>query len=539
MAINNSSTGEVQVASVGSTPACLRGKAEGEHSDALRSDPNERHLTTEHLLMDLKSRTLSSGFVTTLAQGAQFALNLSSIMVLARLLTPQDFGLVAMVMTVVGFLRVFKEAGLSTATIQRDGITHSQVSNLFWINAALSGAVSVLVAASAHAIAWFYREPRLVAITVALSTTFFLTGLAVQHQALLNRQMRFKVIAAIDVGSMLAGILFGVGMAWLKYGYWSLVGTNLATAAVRLLLTWSACSWRPQSPTRRSGTRPLLSFGANLAAGGFIWSLARGSDGLLIGRFFGPDSVGLYSRAAALLMRPVEQFLGPIYTVFVPALSRLQAQPERYRRTFLQVYEATALTSFPFTGLFLALAHPLTVVVLGPKWEKAAVIFASFTMLALFTPLASLSTWLFASQGRGRDSLLSSLISSSVTVASFIVGLPFGPVGVAIAYSASGMLIQLPLLYHIAGRRGPVTTKDLWTVFFRHLPVWGVVCGATCEAQALGANYAPLTQLLICAPVGLLVGAAFICVYAPARRAAMSLFSIIRELKRASASSSV
>src|SRR5208283_6242462 len=126
---------------------------------------NERHFQTDHLLANLKGRTISSGFVTVLSQGIQFVLSLASVMILARLLMPQDFGLVAMVLTITGFLRIFNDAGLSTATIQREGITHAQVSNLFWTNIALGGAISLLLAVLSPVIAWFYREPRLVNVT--------------------------------------------------------------------------------------------------------------------------------------------------------------------------------------------------------------------------------------------------------------------------------------------------------------------------------------------------------------------------------------
>src|SRR5882762_6187480 len=340
----------------------------------IAADPNEKHLSTDHLLADLKGRTISGAFITMAAQGAQFVLSLASVMVLARLLTPKDFGLFAMVTTVIGYLRVFKDAGLATATVQREGITHAQVSNLFWINVGISGAISLILAACAPLIARFYREPRLVPITLVLSCTFLLSGLTVQHTALLNRQMRFKALAFIQVGSMFIGVAVGIGMALLNYSYWALVASNLATVAAAVPLTWFAIPWRPQAPSRRSGIRPLVSFGANLATGGFIYSLARGADAMLIGRFYGPNALGLYTRAAALINRPMEQLLGPISSVFVPVLSRVQTQPERYRRMFLQVYEAMALASSFFGGLLFALARPLTLVILGPKWEQAAII---------------------------------------------------------------------------------------------------------------------------------------------------------------------
>jgi O-antigen/teichoic acid export membrane protein len=492
---------------------------------------NDRHFRTEHLLANLKNRTVSSGFITVTSQGVQFALNLASTMVLARILMPQDFGLLAMVFTIMSFLRVFREAGLSTATVQREGITHAQVSNLFWVNVAVSGLVSVLVAAMAPVIAWFYREPRLVGITLVLSVTFLLTGLAVQHTALLNRQMRFKVIAVIQIGSMLAGILAGIGMALLNCGYWSLVGSNLTTSLVALLMTWYASPWRPKLFARHSGTRPLLHFGANLTAGFFLSSLARGMDGLLIGRVYGAFSVGLYSRAAAMLTRPLEQFMAPIDAVFIPVFSRLQTEPERFRRKYLEFYETMALGSFLFTGMFFALAHPLTLVVLGPKWENAAVIFANFSFAALAYPLGICASWLFTSQGRGRDSFRASLVVSIIIAGSLIAGLPFGPAGVAFAYSMSALLIQIPVYFWLVGRRGPVSTSDLWIGFLKHLPAWVVVCGVAWLTLTAVLNFSPLAQLAICIPASLLAGGAFIFVYTPSRRVAASLYSLLREMK--------
>ena len=356
-------------------------------------------------------------------------------------------------------------------------LRHAQVSNLFWVNVGVGGVITLVVAASAPAIAWFYREPRLIGITLVLSITFLLTSSAVQHIALLNRQMRFGAIAMIEVTCVLGGYLTGIGMALSGYGYWALVGANLMQVVIRLVLSWLISGWEPRLLSRNTQTWHMLSFGANITIGNLINTLARGLDNVLIGRFFGPVAVGLYSRASILLMRPLEQFTMPINAVLIPALSRVQTEPERYRRTFLRVYEAMALISFLFTGLFLALARPLTLVVLGPKWEQAVPIFAGFTIAAICVPLAGASTWLFQTQGRGKDWLFVSLLGSGITIASFVAGLPFGPVGLAISYSIAGLFIGTPILYYFAGRKGPVTTADLWTGIFRYLPLWIVVCG--------------------------------------------------------------
>ncbi len=490
-----------------------------------------RHFRTEHLQENLKGRTISSGLVTALGQATQFVITLGSTVVLARMLLPGDFGLVAMVTTVLGFFRIFKEAGLSTATVQRQDITHAQVSNLFWINVAVGAAVTACVALSAPVIAWFFRDPRLIAVTLSLSATFLLTGATVQHMALLNRQMRFKAITSIQVVSLAAGVAIGIGMAWLNYGYWALVGSQVVTPLCTCILAWTASRWRPQSFVRRSGTRPMVRFGFDLTAGGFIWSMAQGVDALAIGRLYGPTEVGLYSRALALLARPLEQGLSPVEAVLLPTLSRLQAQPDRYRRSFLTVFESVVLAGSVAGGLLVALAHPLTLLVLGARWERASVIFAACALGAVFYPTVSVCTWLFASLGRGRDSLRSCFIGAAVTVCAYLAGLPFGAAGVAIAYSAASVSIILPVVFHIAGRSGPVSTRDLWTGFLKQSPVWLVVCGATMAARAsLPVAMLPLYQCLICGPLGLLVGAGFIRAYGPSRKVAGTIMSTIQDL---------
>jgi O-antigen/teichoic acid export membrane protein len=496
-----------------------------------RSERHEEHFRTDHLLSNLKGRTISSGAVTMSAQAGKFFLSLVSIMVLARLLTPRDFGLVAMVTTVTSFLRVFKDAGLSIATVQREKITHAQVSNLFWINVSVSALCTLILAAAAPVIARFYHNSRLIPITLLLSVTFLISGSTIQHQALLKRQMRFKELALIEVSSMTVGVLIGVIMALTGCGYWSLVGSSLSMETSGLVLTWSVSRWRPQLPVRRSGVGPLVSFGAHRTAGDFLLTVARGSDNLLIGRFYGAAAVGLYSRASALFIKPLEQFLGPINAVFIPALCRLQSQPERYRSTFLRLYEAIALITFAFSGLFLALSRPLILVLLGPKWEQAAVIFGGFTVAALCVPLANASAWLFISQGRGRDMFVAQSINACAVVLSFVAGLPFGPVGVAIAFSISNLLVRIPIYYFSVGRRGPVRTADLWTVFFRHLPVWVVMFVMTWLTRALTVDLRPLAQLLVCGSVGGLVGVAFICSFSPHRKVVKHLLYTLLEFK--------
>lgn len=476
---------------------------------------------------NLRSKTFSSGFITASSQAAQLVITMGTTMVLARKIAPEVFGLVAMVMVIFDFLRIFKDAGLSVATIQSESLSEAQISNLFWVNAAVGGGVSVLLLGAAPFIAWFYREPVLVPISMALSGTFLLSGLAVQHLALMKRRMDFKSVAKVQVTALFLSSAVGIAGAWWGAGIWALVAMQVSQPLWVLILAWFSVDWRPSRPRRDPGTSSLVRFGADVSLSSLIWSIARGSDGLLIGRIYGAEAVGLYSRAGALLMRPLNQCLVPVNDVFVPVLSRLQSDPARYRSTFLQAYECIALGGFFGTGLVLALSEPIVLVVLGASWGQAIPVFAAFTIMTLYLPLHSTSSWLFSSQGRGSDWLRTAGMMSALTVAGILAGLPFGAPGVALSMAVSGLFLQTPVVFWLAGRKGPVHTKDLWRGYLRQAPVWFVVCGSTMVAKFFLDGISPLFQLLVAVPAGLLAGIAFIAVYAPARDVVGNLWKTV------------
>ena len=480
-------------------------------------------------MVDLRRHAVSGGLVTALAQAIKFGLSLVSAVVLARLLTPDDFGLVAMVATVTGFLWIFKDAGLSTATIQKTKITHAQVSNLFWINVAVSFALSLIVAASAPVLAWFYRDSRLVALTLALASSYAVGGIVVQHLALLNRQLRFKSVALIDIGSAIVGLLVGIALARLGWRYWSLVGMQLSTVLMELCLTLWISPWRPQRPTRNSDTKLLLHFGASLTVASVLRRVAGGLDSLLLGRWYGADAVGLYSRGAVLLVKPIDQLICPLEAVFTPILSGLQEDPDRYRRTFLKVYGAVTLLSFPAAALLLALSRPLVLVLLGPRWEQVIPIFSAFAIAALYLPLYYAVMWLLNTQARGKDIMITGLIFSVTTVAAIVAGLPFGPVGVALSISWVGLLVRLPVQYYVVGRRGPVSTRDLWAVALSYLPNWAAVFGVTYLAlRVLPPDCPPILQLCLCVPAGVIAAIVMTLAVPSQRREALRLWESLR-----------
>lgn len=485
-------------------------------------------LGTDHLVPDIGSRAISGGFVTVAAQGAKFVLNIAAAAVLARLLTPKEFGLVSMVLGVTGLVGLFKELGLSTATVQRDVITPQQISNLFWINVALSGFLTVISFGLAPLMAMFYHDARVTPIMMVLSLTFVITGTTVQHQALLTRQLKFKTISIIEVVSMLIGFSTACALAWLGFGYWALVAQQMFYALSSLALTWFSSSWRPVMPKLKSGTRPLLSFGAHLTLADFIGLVMINSDSVLIGRFFGPESLGLYTRANVLLQRPLQQILIPINSVLTPVLSRLQNDWERYRRSFMHAYETMALIVFSFAAICLALAKPMVLLILGPKWSGVIPLFSIFAVAAVGLPMSDAAVWLFQSQGRGKEQLYNHMWVGGTTLLSYLIGLRWGPIGVVSGIAIVGLFFRLPIVYYFSGRRGPVSTGDLWKAFFSHLPCWVTVYLSTALAYTTVKNAHPIIQLLVCVPIGLAVGAALALAFPRLRRSALYAWNTAR-----------
>jgi O-antigen/teichoic acid export membrane protein len=426
------------------------------------SDKNIEYFRTDHLKADLKSRSVRGGAFTMIAQIFKFSLNLISNTVLARLLTPQDYGLIGMVTAVTGFVLLFKDLGLSMATVQKEEINHQQVSNLFWINLALGVVTAIITIAIAPVIAAFYNEPRLIWISLALAIGFIIGSLGVQHSALLNRQMQFKKLVVNDVLSMVIGLAAAIVAAWYGLSYWALVIMPLVTGLVSTIGLWMVCSWRPGLLSRKSDTRSMLAFGRNLTSYSIMNYFSRNLDNVLIGRVWGAQQLGVYAKAYQLLLLPLNQINSPIAAVAVPTLSRLADSPERYRQTYLRVLEKISMLTTPLIVFMIATSDWLIWVLLGNQWSEATPIFSLLGIVALTQPVANTTGWIFITQNRTNHMVQWGVIGSTLSVISIIAGLPWGATGVAASYSISGLLIRTPILFWFVGRAGSVRTKDIY-----------------------------------------------------------------------------
>lgn len=477
--------------------------------------------TTEHLQTDLKGRSVRGGVMTLTSQGVQFLMQSVATVVLARLLTPADFGLVAMVTAVSGLGQAFADLGLSEATIQRPDITHRQVSTLFWINVGIGLALTSIMAALAPVLGWFYREPRLKEIALLVSLTFLIGGLRVQHDALLKRQMRFAALAARDVVAYLIAVPVAITLALRGAGYWAIVALPLTLNLMQMVFSWLIVRWIPGLPRRNAKVGSMIVFGGNVAASYLLLSIIRNMDNVLIGWYWGAGPLGLYSRAYNLLMLPVRQLSDPARSVTVPAFSRVQSEKERFARYYLRAVSMIMWIGAPIFGLLLVAARPVIILVLGSQWVEAAPVFQLLVIAALGQLMFESTLWLFVSRGESRRLLKLLLITSPIIIGSFAIGLPFGIKGVALSGSLA-LLGAFPWILKFSFRGTNLTLRRLGLAILCPIALCLAGVGMAETALRLIAPHGIFYELLTTA-FGFAVGYLLSLLMPPVRREFASL----------------
>ena len=462
-----------------------------------RNLDTEDFFCTEHLKADLRGRSIRGGAITVAAQAGKFAIQMTSTVLLARLLTPEDYGLIAMVTVVIKFVQMFKNLGLSTATIQQEEINHQQVSTLFWINVGISCVITLLLIALAPVIAGFYSEPRLIPIMLVLASIFIFSGLSVQHEALLKRQMRFTSIAKIAVISLFTSLIVAVIFAWYKAGYWALVFLQLTNVIIYTVGVWLACSWRPGLPVWNSSIRSMLAFGGNLTAFNCLNYVSRNLDNLLIGRYWGSQELGLYAKAYQLILLPIQQINAPMTSVALPTLSCLQTQSEQYRRYYYKALLSITTLGMALVAFTFASADKMILFFLGEQWLAVIPIFRLLMPAAFIGTLNVAEAWVYQSLGRTDRQFRLGLAISTIDVLMFVVSVRWGAIGVAAAYGLSRPILWLPrMLYCYRGT--PLRLRELVSTLFH--PVLASIGAA---ALLMGINQLLPTGINLAIALGL------------------------------------
>jgi len=427
-----------------------------------------QHLETDHLLSDIRGRVTHGGMITIASQGVGFIVNLGSMAILARLLIPESFGLIAMIASMIGFLELFKDAGLSMATVQQEKITHDQISTLFWVNVGISAFLMLLVAAISPLVSSFYNEPRLTIITLALGGGFIFGGLSMQHQALLRRQMEYGRLATIQVVSQVAGNGIAIVVALYGLHYWALVARSLVTPAVYMIGTWIAMPWRPGMPKLGAGTGSMLKFGGYLTADRFLIYINRNIDSILIGKFLGPIQTGIYTRSFSLMSLPLTQLREPANGVVIPMLSRLQNDTSQFRLAVLRASFLLGFILMPISAVLVLFSREIILVVLGYDWRAAIPVLRWLAPAAILPSITFGVGWQLVALGKVKRSFQWNLIFVPISVLGFIIGLEWGMIGVAASRTLVSFAAFFPLLLfclHDTPVGWQMLLRNLWKPF--------------------------------------------------------------------------
>ncbi|GAA1417362.1 lipopolysaccharide biosynthesis protein [Agrococcus citreus] len=463
---------------------------------------------------------------TLLAQGARIVLQLVSVVVLARLLTPHDYGMLAIVLVLVGLGEIFRDFGLTSASIQAPELSSGQRDNLFWINTAIGAALAAAMLLVAAGLGAITGEPEIVGMAQWLSLLFLLNGLATQHRATLMRDMRLRPLAIADVSAAAIALALAVGAALLGAGYWALVVQQLATGLVALLGVVIAGRWAPRwySRTHRIGT--MVTFGWNLVAANLVQYAARQVDTVVVASRFGTTSLGLYNRAYQLVMTPLGQVRSPLQSVALPLLSRLQQDQPRFESYVVAAQLALGYAIGIPLAMLAGLAEPVVAIMLGDAWAPAAPLLRMFAIAGLLTTLSYVGYWVYVARGLGAQLVRYTLVTAGIKIVCVAVGSCFGLIGVAIGFAVHPA-IAWPVSLAWLSRITPMPTRRLYGGAARIVAVATLAGAASWGAGLAGRGLGSWAEVGLGLAAGLAVAstALLLPIY---RRDAASLASFVR-----------
>jgi O-antigen/teichoic acid export membrane protein len=397
-------------------------------------------------------------FVSTMGKrGMALAANV----IFARLLAPDDFGLVAMAGVVLGFVDLFRDLGTGAALVRQKELRPSLQSSVFWLNLVFGLTMTVLMMALSPVIAALYREPRVQPVIMVMSASFLLSSIAIVQSGVLVREMRFEALAKIELAASALSYLVGIGAALLGQGVWSLVYQVMTYTALSTTLIWIVGDWRPQLVFAWSEVRGIMGYSLNLVGYNVFYYFAQNVDNLLIGRYLGTGALGVYDLAFKLMAFPMQAISAVFSKVMLPYYARAQDDLPRFRKVFLQVASAIAFISFPLMiGLFATREH-FVLAVFGAGWTQMIPLLAMFAPLAAIRSVLTTTGSIFVATGRADLQLRWGIVSNLVVFAGLAIGLQWGIIGVAAGFTITALL----LLYHnfmIPFRLVGLTLPDLF-----------------------------------------------------------------------------
>lgn len=421
----------------------------------------------------LGRKTARGASATMLGQGVRILVLLVSTVVLARILSPSDFGLMAIIASVVALGELVRDFGLSTAASREVNLSKGQQSNLFWINTGLGGLLTVGAYFLAGPLAGVFDESALEPIMQAVSPVFLMAGLSTQFRAELARRLRFGALAVVDTAPVVVGLVAALAYALVDTTYWVLVAQQLATAVASLMLAVAVAKWRPGLPDRSASVRRLMSFGIGLFGTQSVAYVTKNADNVAIGMVWGAGPLGIYSRAYQLLMMPINQIAAPLTRVAVPVLTRVADDAARFGRYITSGQLLGGVILGVVYGLCAGLADPLVHVVFGDKWTAMIPVFQVLAIGGIFRALNQITFWIFLAKGASVAQFKFYAVTQPLVVAAMLAGLPWGPTGVAIGHTV-GYGAHWVASYWWCGKATGTPMGTLFTAGVKNIAVFAI-----------------------------------------------------------------
>jgi PST family polysaccharide transporter len=395
---------------------------------------------------DIARRSLHGGVVSIGARVVNALVQIGSVVLLARLLSPEDYGLVGMAYAVVGIVPLLLDLGTRDAVVQQPCITPGEISALFWINFALGCAFAALLAASSPLIAHFFGEPRLTLVTLVSSLTLVVVPLSYQHQALLCRAMMYREWAMIAIGANMVGTAVAVAMAFRGCGYWALVVRPAVASVVTVLGAWSKCCWLPGRPTFTVGVKQMLKFGSRWIVFSGTDFAGRYGDRIAIGYACGAIGLGYYQKACLVYENCLDLVSTALYPVAIAGFSKLRNNLEQLWRSWAKAISTLAFFAMPAFGILAVSSQDVIVLALGKKWENASVLLSILALRGIPHVVERTVAWLHIASGRAERLMRWGVIATVAQLAALFAGLPFGTIGIAWSYVLCMYIMFLPAI---------------------------------------------------------------------------------------------
>jgi O-antigen/teichoic acid export membrane protein len=447
----------------------------------------QQHFNTDALSANLAQKSLQSGLITFAAQPLKLIIGIGSTAILARLLSPGDFGLLAMITPVFLLVDSLSNFGLETAVIQQNYLDDRQANAIFWrslkFNILLIGATILL----APAIAWFYHDERLTGMIVGLAVGAFSVCLVFNHKSLLKRQMRFGTLTAIELISLVISAIAAIAAARIGWGYWALVLQLSVMQIVQSIGHWWVCDWRPSKYVRDDSLNAelssMMSYGKHLTGFRFLTRIGMHLDRIVIGYFSGANALGLYYVAYKWAYFSFEQVYFPMFDVAVSSLSRVQHDPNLYRSYARRGLLPIFALCLPVLAFSVVEADNIILLLLGEQWSKAVPLFRLLCVAVYVVSMYRVTKWLYVSVGQTQRQFHWGLIHTVVMIGAVIVGAKWGVYGVAMGYTVGTCLLTYPAIHHCL-QCSPLGWKDFLAPIWR--PILASIGSATCLYLMLG-----------------------------------------------------